>query len=137
MVRCLLIQLVTKELPNHQRIGAPRRDGAFAREVLQKTYHQHLEVNHRVDRRPASLLTAVERCTESMHLPSKLYFLQSLTELVVKSARLDSRQILAGDPELTLLNLSLWADHRFDQSYLRALSRRPFLLREVIISTGC
>jgi hypothetical protein len=46
-----------------------------------------------------------------MHLRAKIHLLKGFIQLVIESAGLGSRQIVAGYPKLALLDLSLRADH--------------------------
>src|SRR3954451_1600548 len=49
MIRSFLIQLVVEKGADRHRIGAARCNGAFARQVFEKSNHDHLQVNDGID----------------------------------------------------------------------------------------
>ena len=49
-----LIKCVTWKAPQRERVRTPGRNLPFALQAFKKPNHQHLEVNHRINARPAT-----------------------------------------------------------------------------------
>ena len=108
MVRGGFQQIVAEEAPQRERVGAARGDRSFARQVFEKSHHQHFQINHRVDPRPSSFgLQRVGRPAELPDLLRKAHLLKGALDQFVKATRARLRQAAHYDPELALFLCSL------------------------------
>ncbi len=80
----LLIQLVIEKRADRHRIGAARRNGAFARQIFEKPDHDHLKVNDRIYAGTAGARLLVGRDADRTHFRGKSEGLQGLVELGVE-----------------------------------------------------
>ena len=111
MLGGLLIELVLKKSPDRHRVGTACRNGAFARQVFKKADHNHLEVNHRINARPAHSARIIGRSTQSADLRCKAKAFQSFLQLGVEPTLNRANHFSGGDPELGLRCLLLRGEH--------------------------
>ena len=101
MMRRLLRHLVVEEGADRKRVSTPDRARAFALQILEEAYHQHLEVDLWIDAGLSTLARAhlVERSGDAPDLVSELAIRQHPVQLLVESVRGQRRQIAGRDPE--------------------------------------
>src|SRR6266404_3767736 len=111
MIGGFLIQFVIEKGTDRHRIGAARRNGAFARQILEKPDHDHLKVNDRIDTWTAHARLLVGRRTDLTHFPGKAEGLKGFVELGVESGLRRFWQLLSRHPELRLRRLLFISEH--------------------------
>jgi hypothetical protein len=111
-----LFQPVAQKRPHREAVLTARGNRSFARQVLEKAHHEHLQIHHRINPgSSAPALFAIGRRTQRPDLPRKIHRCQMLVELAIKTLAFWLRHSRALDPKLSLLlfNLSLRKRVRF------------------------
>jgi hypothetical protein len=79
VIRCRFLQPVAEKTARTQAILTPRRDRAVARQVFEKADHEHFQIHHRIDARPAAARSIrIHRRANRPHLPCEIHPLQRL-----------------------------------------------------------
>src|SRR5512136_2438738 len=71
VIGSVLVQFVAEEAANGDRVGTPGRNRPLTGKVFKKTYHDHLQIDHRIDSRPPYVALLVSRRTNLAHLLRK------------------------------------------------------------------
>jgi len=90
-----------EERPDGERVGAPRGDRAFRREILEEAHHQHLHINFGVDA-PAAVLLRIHlivRRAEPADGVAELAPGEDLIQLGVEARRGGRGQVRRRDPQ--------------------------------------
>src|SRR6266436_3535278 len=111
MIGRLLIQFVIEKCPDRHRIGAARRDGAFARQIFEKPDHDHLKVNDRIYTGTTGARLLVGRGADLTHFGGKSEGLQGFLELRVEGGLRRFWKLLSGHPELRLHRFFFIPEH--------------------------
>ena len=101
-----------ERLKNRERILTARSDGAFAREVLEKSDQQHLEVYGGIDTGIAAVGTGEIRSAEVAGFSEEIQFLEQCFGGVPELRRRTTAQFAGRNPQLGLDGWLLLPEHR-------------------------
>src|SRR4030095_17014211 len=121
-----LLQPVAQKRPDREAVLTARGNRSFARQVLKKPDHEHLQIHHRIN--PGSSAPArfaIGRRTQRPDLSRKIHRGQMLVELAVKTLTLGLGHSRALNPKLSLLLFSLPLRKHF-RFYLTATNMATF-----------
>ena len=116
MIGRLLIQFVIEKGADRHRIGAARRNGAFARQIFEKPDQHHLKVNDRINTGTTRARLFVGRRADLTHFPGKAEGLKGFVELGVESGLRRFWQLFSRHPELRLRRLLFILEHALHYS---------------------
>ena len=81
-----IFQTVSQKRPHRQTVCTARRYRPFAAQVLEKAYHKHFEIHHRVNpRSPAAALLPIGRLAQRPNLARKIHRCQMFIQFAVKT----------------------------------------------------
>ena len=104
MIGGRLGEVVAVECRQGEAVLATARDGPFAREVLKKADHEHLEVDDRID--PGATSRAgvlISGAADLANLRGEIDRMEGLVKFAVEGPRCGCRKMVPNHPELPLL----------------------------------
>ena len=102
MVRRRLVQRVSLELPQRQRVGRPPRDSSLRIQALEVADQQRAKIDARSHTGPTVGALLVELRAQPLHLRVELMLVQDLVQPVVERIRRRLDHILGRDPQILL-----------------------------------